>query len=250
MSVAHHHQKNTPLQFQKKVLLNEEEYMRMKDKQFANYNSVLRTLTFLKDDMDTIILRDDLTVDQKLKLFQAAQQRFDQVKSTQDVMTADENAQVVTAPTPAGELISAPTDVSEEVAVPKSESVRDEIGDVASKLTINKRYQSKLTDLVKHLRKRPEMFGVTERGELVLHGKVVDGSNISDLMRNLYHSNKRYNLTGNVEFMRALANAHTPVSFISNSKARSSMTLTPKKGNGFSRSHFPPGKKPRILRLY
>ena len=65
--------------FKKMTLVSEEELDRLKQKQIS-YNPEVRVLAFLKDEMDQILSRNDLGIEEKLKLFQAAQGRFSTLK--------------------------------------------------------------------------------------------------------------------------------------------------------------------------
>ena len=68
--------------FKKMSLVAQEELDRLKQKQLTSYQPELRSMVFLKDEMDTILNRSDLPADEKLKLFQVAQNRFASIKST------------------------------------------------------------------------------------------------------------------------------------------------------------------------
>jgi len=66
--------------FKKMALISNDELDRLKQKQLSSYNPELRSMAFLKDEMDQLLLRTDLSAEEKLKLFQSAQHRFDSLK--------------------------------------------------------------------------------------------------------------------------------------------------------------------------
>ena len=128
------------------------------------------------------------------------------------------------------------------------------------------------------------MVGKNSKNEMVLAGKVILDSNFDNLVRNLYVRNSKYNLTGLESFAQTLNKARLPSSILSNSefspllKAVSATapssptfpgkrTLSSHKGktgdvnlsseegdaesqSGHGKPHPPPGKRPRILKLY
>ena len=61
---------------------------------------------------------------------------------------------------------------------------------------------------------------------MVVEGKILEGSNFDDLIRNIYIHNTKYNLTGIHDFSRAISKANLSTSAISNSKLKQLMTPT------------------------
>ena len=128
------------------------------------------------------------------------------------------------------------------------------------------------------------MVSKNSKNEMVLAGKAIPDSNFDNLVRILYVKNSKYNLTGLESFAQTSNKARLPSSLLSNSefspllKAVSATaptsptilgkaTLATHKGktrdenlsaeegdaesqSGKGKPHPPPGKRPRILKLY
>ena len=62
--------------FKKLQLLSEEEVNRLKQKQISQYDPQLRAAAFLQTELDDLLSNKDLDSQQKMTLFQMAQQRF------------------------------------------------------------------------------------------------------------------------------------------------------------------------------
>ena len=154
-----------------------------------------------------------------------------------------------------------------------------------SELKLQSQYDKKFRKLVDFLNKYPHVISKSPQGEITVHGKTIPDSSFSDLIRGLYVHPPNLNLHGQNEFHNALSSLNLPPAYISSKAVKAklfpesseqpkhvesfaeSTVVTPhdvvherpkrklkahslsQDGTG-KRKHPPPGKKPRILRLY
>ena len=180
------------------------------------------------------------------------------------------------APVPAPPL-AAPAKTADVSAAAAAAAAPDMFGTIK----IPDQYEKKFSKLKKFLSENPGMLGKNLKNEMVLNGRAIPKSNFDNLIRNLYLKSSKYNLTGLDSFAETLHRAHMPSSVFSNSEfspilkavpatAPSSPTMPGKRPvsthKSRSRDRFqsadegdsesqsgqgkPPGKRPRILKLY
>jgi hypothetical protein len=143
------------------------------------------------------------------------------------------------------------------------ENVSDETLD----LNYDKIYESlprqqkkKFYRLISPIKHNRDKISASSTNQLVIDGKVIPGSDFSDLVTSLFVHNKSYNMIGLDQFLHALRSLKINDSFISNKYVRDNYTsltsherslgkrkLRKQLGNGRA---FPPGKQIRILRVY
>jgi len=238
--------------FKKMSLIANEELERLKQKQLSSYNPELRSMVFLKDEMDQLLLRTDLPVEEKLKLFQTAQHLFDSLKPQVQLTPAASTPSVVR------------TEDQEEERADDVEPERPLMGPSAQPASafaravtkLPKTMQSKGNQLVEFLDEHEGIITATPKGELAIRGESIPGTNFSDLFRHLFIHRKQ-TPPGLEHFVSALRELNVPRSTLSNRKvidlldpeefhdASNLSTSETQTGKG-----IPPGKRPRILYLY
>lgn len=251
--------------FKKMSLVAQEELDRLKQKQLVSYNPELRSMVFLKDEMDTILTRSDLPADEKLKMFQIAQHRFDALKADvlHPALTAASKSKLETVTDEAEDEAEADDEGDEEAAASptpvmgSSTSVVDTGAPYSSvMMALPNQYQRKAAKLADFFAAHGGHFGRNSSGQMTIQGKAIPNSNYHDLIRQLYIH--RTNMpVGFDTFVGELKKLNVPHHSISNSKAIQLLKpvdvfATPPQvaaqtGEG---SHKPPGKRPRILYLY
>jgi len=137
--------------------------------------------------------------------------------------------------------------------------------------------KTKATQFLSFIQDRPDVICKNEKNEIVIKGKVIRGSNYIDLYKSMFSSHvsgsSPEGAVGHSQFLNALLDINIPESSISNSKQREKLiqlkkskspsreefqnasdnlpgtpvTTAKQKGEGLNR---PPGKHPRILKLY
>ena len=239
--------------FKKMALVSPDELDRLRQKKVQSYNPTLRTLAFLDEEMDDILNRNDLTVDDKLRLFQTAQTRFKALSSTEPAkILAPQTLQPAPAP---------------PAPAPAQPSIADEPGPSISERTfinhLDTKHRSKAKQLMEYLSTHPNAITSNQNNELVLNGETVAGSNFSDLFSNLYTYNSNSNRRGENDLLKTLNSLNAPTDLLTSTKIKTKLhslripdppfqsvantSSSSQTGSGRVR---PPGKRPRILRLY
>ena len=224
--------------FKKMVLVPIEEYERLKQKPIIN--PTLKSMGDLETEMQQTLVRPDLGDDDKNKLFQQLKERFSALQKAEDVMAKEGMKQVLQAR-------DAPSDIIDPVST----------YDFKARVPAN--YHRKLSHLLDHVSQHPNILSWNNQGELVLYGNPVAHTNIGDLVRSLYIT-VRDEIPGRKEFLLALSDTQIPHDLLSSKHSISLLSeLVPapvsssQSGFGKKRPHKalrPPGKRPRILRLY
>jgi len=137
--------------------------------------------------------------------------------------------------------------------------------------------KTKATQFLSFIQDRSDVISKNEKNEIVIKGKVIRGSNYIDLYKSMFSSHvsgsSPEGAVGHSQFLNALLDINVPESTISNSKQREKLANL-KKSKSPSREEFqnasdnlpgtpvttakqsgeglnrPPGKHPRILKLY
>ena len=70
--------------------------------------------------------------------------------------------------------------------------------------------QNKTSLLLEHIRQHPNKFQLSEQNELIVDGKKIDGSHITDLVHQVVRNRKGQDLPGIKEFAKALEDSNVP----------------------------------------
>jgi hypothetical protein len=117
-------------------------------------------------------------------------------------------------------------------------------------INLANRHNNSFNELKKYVDGNPGLISKNKKGELVLEGKAIPKSNFDDLVRNLYYSSRSQNLTARPQFLSTLKSISVPLKLIKSKDVQKTYS-TIQQGNGSMIFHSkPPGKKPRILKLY
>ena len=227
-------------------LVAAEELDRLKQKQLSSYKPELRTMVFLKDEMDEILNNENLGAEEKLKLFQTAQHRFGSFTNVAEKLP--EISSVMPEPAAAPPPAPAPRPVRQLAPVIGQRTSRNSIVE-----NIPSHYRNKALALLDHLDNNPEKIGWNDNGELIVNKKLIPNSIIIDIVRHLYISKKGYNPNGVKQFVSALQKSNVAQTLISNKSIidqLNSIPLASPKSRKQTGKGRPPGKIPRVLSLY
>ena len=139
-----------------------------------------------------------------------------------------------------------------------------------SDLNLPLQYSNKYTCLSEVLKSLNGEISANSKDELVLDGSPIPNSNFHDLIRALYVRNQNMNLNGLTNLYQKFHDINLDPNFVSNKEAISMLqgnskrqnktgTSSFQRGNGIKRESvtplflnksIPPGKKPRILRIF
>jgi hypothetical protein len=230
--------------FQKMFLMSEEEMERMKSKQLKEYDPDLRSMTRLQDQATAILSKDDMNPDELLKLINMLQSRFNQIKNKDKAEPELAGVSKIMAEP------DEPDEDEEEAPIP----VQPMIG-------IAKRDHAKARSLIQLLSKDPHSLSVNDRMEIVVRDRPIPGSNIHDLLSDLFTTTKsrlaRPRPFGFTSFVSALHDLNIPHTLISNPKyikelsgssSSSSHSLSINKARKSLQRKIPASA--RILKLY
>jgi len=157
-----------------------------------------KTLSDLDMGMKNVLDRDDLTDEQKVRLYTTALQKFVQVRNRMD---------------PIQPIIQKDTSHQKEInlfpAAAESKALH----------AIPAIYRNRAEKILQHIKTSNDV-GWSENGHLIYQDNIVEGSNITDLLLDVVKSGSRTkNPEGWREFAAALKEVNVPRSFIGN-KAR------------------------------
>jgi hypothetical protein len=270
--------------FKKLQLLSEEEVNRLKQKQLSQYNPQLRAAAFLQTEIDDLLGNTDMDSQQKMTLFQMAQQRFaslvgknamssvplagihkemthdeeEQRQNVRPVAQARHHVAAVAVPPPPPPM--AVPQVPLQVVPEEEDDVQLDhiIG------TVPKSQKKRAEALLIFLEKRKAEMAYDEQGQLVIKGQPVIGSNYQDLILSLYTFRKDFHPIGQDIFSNALRQVNIPRGIIKNTKLLAVKPPQAVDDDPFGlffgttehpplskkRSVAPPGKAPKVLSVY
>ena len=81
--------------------------------------------------------------------------------------------------------------------------------------TLPKLFRAKATALLRHI-ENSDIMTWNARGEVAIHGKVIENSHISDLVKDAMKMYKNFNPIGKAEFYNALYNSNVPIGLLEN----------------------------------
>ncbi|KAF0151265.1 MAG: hypothetical protein FD188_3458, partial [Ignavibacteria bacterium] len=87
-------------------------------------------------------------------------------------------------------------------------------------------------------------------GELVLDNNIIPNSSLADLLRSFYVRSHSMNLIGLPDFLTKLKSLKVDPDLFSNKEAKNTLLYLQKHSTGKGNFFLPPGKKPRILRVF
>ena len=211
-------------------------------------------MVFLKDEMDEVLSRTDLHPEEKLKLFQTAQQRFSSLMPSLQL-----------AKTPALSTIPETEEPAEEGrAAPGPSAPPKPVVSPFAAVKVPKTFQGNAAEMIEFLDEHPGMFTISHKGEMIIDGQPIPNSNYKDIFYHLFVQ-KKSDTKGVNQFLDALRELNVPKKIITNRFAKryieegegpsssivkqegSGMKIAPRKRTPRNR---PPGKRPRILYLY
>ena len=125
-------------------------------------------------------------------------------------------------------------------------------GEFALQVNLPHQYQKKFELFQNFLAQHKRDIHSNAAGELVIDGNIIPNTSLSDLLRSFYVRNGSMNLIGLPNLIAKLKALKVDSELFSNKDAKNSINYLQKfsqsgKGNSFA---HPPGKKPRILRVF
>ncbi len=281
------------MNFNKARLVNEEELSRLVEKQIREYNPNLHIFGQIQLQQESILNNPKLSSDDKLLLFKKLQQRFSNMKhvsfsgpssnpkknlnelkrkaSFEDIF--DEHTAKSVEGDPDEEVASDQDTTLEKHSLQEMSESKDEEDDEKSFPAeaefeikdLPRKYITKFNRLKELLHDNQGKISFkASTGEAVLNGRVINGSNLTDLIKNLYQYSENRNLVGTGQFTKTLREIFQkqkdlyPGQYVSNkdflAQVRhplSSSSSTSQIGTGKKNlSLSTPGKSVKVLYLY
>lgn len=186
------------LSYRRMTLIGEEELSRLRQKQLRDYNPSLAVMANLQQDMSDILGREDVSAEQKVKLLNVMQTRFQRLKDELPHAALTAVAAATPAPPPAVDP-PAPVVVADAAAAPAVVVAAPAVAVAPS------RKPSKKSHAFERLVwDHPQVISRADTGEVVVYGRRVQGSNYEDLVSMLNDPHSQANLTGLQSFLQAL----------------------------------------------
>lgn len=198
------------------VLVPENYLSNMQQQQQQQYrnvqaNPLVRSLTDLDAEMNSILARQDITDDEKLKLYNQVLNKYLEY----DRQRKEKNPLPVKV---IGSIDEKEKPNNSKFKNEKTIEIEDEIID-----SVPKNSKSKARLLINRLKRNSDVMFWNDRGELTYDGKAVPGTSIVDLVRDAMGDRKRFNPIQSELFSRGLARVNTPLDWIGNENRKKSL---------------------------
>ena len=260
--------------FRKFVIINPSELERLKEKRIRDYDQNLTALARLEATLESVLADTSISVEEKLKLYSVLSAKFENIHSKyyKSILPSSKSPTVplvlpnnlnvepvihLPHPVEYEPIHPAPAQLEELEIIPiaKAEEVLPqevkEIDIANLMLKIPSQYHQKFNSLMDSLNHFPGVISRSPNDFLIISGKVITDTSLTDLFRDLYVPSSNHCNIGQTQFLKALVNCNIKPNLISNSHLRTSyqkllnQTLNIQVANG-----PPPGKRPCILMLY
>ena len=172
------------------ALIPEELLNRYEQRQRLETSPIMANITHKDTQMSNILQRDDMTDDQKQKLYNANLERYLELRQQKD-------SQI-----PSVRVVGN----KEE---PEHQS-QQQLPDAVILEPIPKTMRPRAMALLNRLKTRPDLITWDKSGQVKIEGEIVPDSNISDLVSDAMRSRKGFNPTGSKEFFQALSKMNVP----------------------------------------
>lgn len=201
----------------RKMFLIPEEMMRLiQDKTMIQTSPLIKSMSSLNQQMNNILDDASMPAEMKIKNHDQMFQRYLNYQKQQEnhIPTVKIHSSVESKP--------------QEPQLQKPQDGPSEnkpISDTEILDTVPKRFRPQAEGLLRWMKKSPEAVQWDDKGEVILDGKSIRGSSISDLINDSLRTRKGFNPTGRDDFTQVLAKLNTPEDFVRNDDRRKLMSL-------------------------
>ena len=260
--------------FRKFVIINPSELERLKEKRIRDYDQNLTALARVEASIESMLADTSISDEEKLKLYGSLSSKFENIhsKCNKSTLQSSKTASVpLVLPNKLNvePIIQLPLrEIVEEPILPPAQLEELEILPIAKAedllpqdvkgididnllLKIPSQYHQKFKSLMESLKNFPGLISSSPNDFLIISGKVIPDTSLTDLFRDLYVPSSNHCNIGQTQFLKALVTCNIKSNLISNSHLRTSylkllnQPLNIQVGKG-----PPPGKRPCILMLY
>ena len=179
--------------------------------QYPDPSPATKATLALDTEMKNILDRNDVTEDEKIKLYNHTLSRY---------LTLDhQRKQPLEMKLTSKDPVSTSDDIKEQVSTSNTNDTMDQKhtleSDVLGSVPVTLR--KKAERLLKHLKADRNVIDWNQRGEIIAEGNIVKGSHLIDLIKDTLRKRKDFNPRGWKEFNKALAVLNTPQDLVGNS---------------------------------
>ena len=237
----------------------------------------MTALARLEATLETVLADNSISDEEKLKLYGVLSSKFENIhsKCNKSILQSSKTASgPIVLPTNVEPVIHLPLrELEEEPILPPAQLEELEILPIAKAeevlpqevkeidvanlmLKIPSQYHNKFKSLMDSLNLFPGEISRSPNDFLIISGKVIPDTSLTDLFRNLYIPSTDHCNIGQTQFLKALVKCNIKPSLISNSHLRSSyekllnQTVKIQVAKIQVANGPPPGKRPCILMLY
>lgn len=240
--------------FSKMVIMPSDEAERLRDKKILQYNPAVRSLAHLDAEMESILSQQNIDVEEKLLRYQTALMRFGQIAKAQIPISVP-RAPAIDEVAPTAPALAPPVAIAAPLADVLSK-------DEARLAKVFPKKQEHIHEFSKYITNFPDKIAEDERGQLVLKGESIEGSNYFDLLKALFQTRSApdLNLIGHADFINQLKEVGVAPKLVVNTTTKRALKGTGRIRRGIKRKiKFArvisnnggiPGIKTKVLRLY
>lgn len=228
--------------FKKYMLLPEAEVQRLKRTEIKEYNPEVNVLAKQNLNIEKILSDDSLSPEDKLRHFQLAKKEFQLLYDKYIKKNFPKEIESSHISTPA----APPT-----VPIDEHSSIEDPVhidaNDIAN--LIPERFRDRAKYILERMEAQPNIASYNSSNQLVVNGNIVPGTNIIDLLKDIFQFKKSFIPAGRSAFLISLKELNVPSSYISN-RSLSKYVQEPLEIQSGKGIEPPPGKRPKIHLVY
>ena len=231
------------MKFLKQVLVEQGELDRLRERQIRDYSPEIRSMVKIQDDIHQILLRTDLSAQQKLDMLSVPQARFDHLKAETNTLQGQRASASPEVPKPvekkvpekkAADMTKDKVNVDDEKEEDNMDA-EEEVNKTPVKsfiisplrMGVSQQYRQKAEDLMEKIIKRPDIITRSDGGELVYMGQAVPNSNFNGLFTGMFTSGSVVRGAGSTELFKALRQLGVQSSEMTSGKYRDAYGRTP-----------------------
>jgi hypothetical protein len=255
------------------TLIEEGELERLRQRQIKDYNPSLKSMVGVQDQIEKLLNDPELDHESKYKILCFLQERFGHLYKTfknsssfgkqppalliPPVVLAQDAEPAAVDEHPHETDHNQEPEIKPEIKpdiddTPDYLSAEDEDED-ATQFNIPAQYKNKFENFHKFLLEHKKAISKNVKNELVIDGVAIPNSSYPDLLRSFFVRNYNMNLIGLPNLLTKLRNLKFDPDLVSHKEAKAALNYLKahpsQTGTGIP-IHFPPGYKPKILRMY
>ena len=214
------------MQYAKKMALVEPrllEVLQHQQQQQKVYHPTIKVLSDVDRDMQNILMQDNLSEDEKVKLYNQALRRYE---TYERLVTAPSAPQYLPPPQSLPTTASATAAASPATVPAPAQHVEHIEREILH--SIPKTMKKKGEILLMRMKNDPTNMGWTEKGELIVKGRVIPNSNVVDLVNDVLRQRKNFHPTGRSVFAQALKESNVPRDVVGNQRVWDEMMTSRK----------------------